>query len=188
MADTWDTTARGVDILKDAAERYQPAAAYPANAFGKGLQQGAQLVAADVGTRVLYLALGSFDTHANEKGPHATLLTQVADGLAAFQRDLEHMGRADRVLVVGFSEFGRRVRENGSSGTDHGAAGPMFALGSGVRGGLYGDPPSLANLDDGDLRHTIDFRSVYATVLEDWLGVASRRILGDSYDRLGVVL
>jgi uncharacterized protein (DUF1501 family) len=188
VADTWDTVARGVDVLRAAGEKYQPAAAYPAHPFGKTVQQIAQMVAAELGTRVFYVSLGSFDTHANEKGPHANLLTQVSEGLAALQQDLEQMGRADGVLVLGFSEFGRRVRENGSGGTDHGAAGPMFALGNGVRGGLYGDAPNLADLDDGDLRHTVDFRSVYASVLEDWLGVASQTILGGSYDRLEFIL
>ncbi len=145
------------------------------------------MLAADLGTRVFYVSLGGFDTHANEKPAHANLMSQVSDGLAAFYSDLEQMGRGEQVVVLGFSEFGRRVRENGSGGTDHGAAGPMFALGHGVKGGLYGDHPSLSNLDEGDLRHAVDFRSVYATVLEDWLGVSSKSVLGASYDRLGFI-
>ncbi len=187
VAQAWDTAARGVAILGSSAERYQPSAQYPTSPFGKTLQQVAQMLAADLGTRVFYVSLGGFDTHANEKPAHANLMSQVSDGLAAFYSDLEQMGRGEQVLVLGFSEFGRRVRENGSGGTDHGAAGPMFALGHGVKGGLYGDHPSLSNLDEGDLRHAVDFRSVYATVLEDWLGVSSKSVLGASYDRLGFI-
>jgi uncharacterized protein (DUF1501 family) len=188
VAESWETTTRGVALLSGAAEKYQPAVQYPSHPFGRALQQAARMLASDLGTRVFYVALGSFDTHANQKPAQANLLSQLAGGLAAFQKDLEQMGRADGVLVLGFSEFGRRVRENGSTGTDHGAAGPMFALGHGVRGGLFGDHPRLADLEDGDLRYTVDFRAVYATVLEDWLGVASHTILGGSYDHLGFVL
>ena len=187
VADTWEATTRGVDALGGAAEKYQPAAQYPNHPFGKALQQVAQMLAASLGTRIFYVSLGGFDTHANEKADHARLLTLLSDGLAAFNKDLEAQGRTDEVLVLAFSEFGRRVRENGSGGSDHGAAGPMFAFGNGVRGGLYGDHPSLSNLDDGDLRFTVDFRQVYATILEDWLGASSKSVLGGSYDRLGFI-
>ena len=95
------------------------------------------------------------------------------------------MARADGVLILGFSEFGRRVRENGSGGTDHGAAGPMFAIGNSVKAGLYGGPPSLTSLDDGDLRHTVDFRQVYATVLETWFEAPSQAILSGNYEKVG---
>jgi uncharacterized protein (DUF1501 family) len=187
VANTWDTTSHGVQVLAGMSEKYQPATQYPNNPFGKTLQQVAQMLASDVGTRVFYVQLGGFDTHANEKPAHANLMSQLADSLAAFQADLEGHGRADQVLTMGFSEFGRRVKENGSQGTDHGAAGPMFVLGKNVKGGLYGDDPDLNNLEDGDLRHTVDFRSVYATVIEDWLGAPSRDVLGGSYDRLNFI-
>lgn len=187
VANTWDETTRGVDVLRGATEKYQPGAPYPNSPFAKTMQQVAQLLAADVGTRVFYVSLGGFDTHANEKPAHASLMTQIGDTLAAFMADVEHLGKADQVAVMAFSEFGRRVKENGSSGTDHGAAGPMFLLGKGIKGGLYGDHPDLQNLEDGDLRHTIDFRSVYATVIEDWLGAPSQDVLGGRFDRLGFV-
>jgi uncharacterized protein (DUF1501 family) len=180
----WETTVQGVDALAKSTEKYQPTVVYPQNPFAKALQGVAQMIASDLGTRVFYVSLGGFDTHANEKLTHANLLTQVSDGLAAFQRDLEQMAKADGVLTLGFSEFGRRVRENGSGGTDHGAAGPMFAIGPGVRVGVYGDAPSLTSLDQGDLRYTVDFRSIYATVLENWFGMPSQRILGGTFDRL----
>jgi uncharacterized protein (DUF1501 family) len=187
VASNWDNTARGVDVLSGTSEKYQAAAQYPNNGFGKTLQQIAQMIASDVGTRVFYLQLGGFDTHANEKPSHATLMSQLADSLAAFQADLEGHGRADQVLTMSFSEFGRRVKENGSQGTDHGAAGPMFVLGTNVKGGLYGDHPDLSKLDDGDLRHSVDFRSVYASVIENWLGAPSQDVLGGSFDRLAFV-
>jgi uncharacterized protein (DUF1501 family) len=185
VAQSWDTTVRAVDALGAASEKYQASVPYPQNPFGKALQNVAQMIAANLGTRVFYVSIGGFDTHSNQKPAHAALMTNVSDSLAAFQKDLEGMGKADSTLILGFSEFGRRVRENGSGGTDHGAAGPMFAIGSGVEAGLYGSPPSLTNLDDGDLRHTVDFRSVYATVLESWFAAPSQAILGGTYERLG---
>lgn len=185
VAQGWDATTRGVEALGAASEKYQPSTPYPQNPFSKALQNVAQMIAANLGTRVFYVSLGGFDTHSNQKPAHANLLTTVSEGLAAFQKDLEQMGKADGVLILGFSEFGRRVRENGSGGTDHGAAGPMFAIGNPVTAGLYGEAPSLTNLDDGDLRHTVDFRSVYATVLENWFKVPSQAILGGNYERLG---
>jgi uncharacterized protein (DUF1501 family) len=187
VAGTWDTTTKGVSILNGTAEKYQPAAQYPNNPFGKTMQQVSQMLAADVGTRVFYVQLGGFDTHANEKPAQAGLLSQLADTLNAFQADLEAHGRADSVMTMMFSEFGRRVKENGSAGTDHGAAGPMFVLGKGVKGGLYGDHPDLKNLDEGDLAYKVDFRSVYATVIDGWLGGSSKDVLGNNYDKLGFV-
>jgi uncharacterized protein (DUF1501 family) len=187
VASDWDTTARGVDVLSSLGEKYRSLAQYPNNPLARTLQQVAQMIASDVGTRVFYLQLGGFDTHANERAAHANLMTQLADSLNAFQSDLEAHGRADGVLTMGFSEFGRRVKENGSQGTDHGAAGPMFVLGSRVRGGLFGEHPELANLDDGDLHHTVDFRSVYATLIEDWLGASAPDVLGGTFEKLPFV-
>jgi uncharacterized protein (DUF1501 family) len=187
VASNWSTTTESIDVLSKISDKYQPMATYPANAFGKTLQQVAQMLASDVGTRVFYVQLGGFDTHANQRPAQATLMSQLADSLAAFQADLEGHGRADQVLTMSFSEFGRRVKENGSQGTDHGAAGPMFVLGKGVKGGVYGDHPDLGNLDDGDLAFGVDFRSVYATVIEDWLGAPAQDVLGGTFDKLGFV-
>lgn len=187
VASAWATTHKGVDTLSGTSEKYQPAAQYPNSPFGKTMQQVAQMLTADIGTRVFYVQLGGFDTHANEKPSHANLMGQLADTLAAFQSDMESHGRGDQVLTMMFSEFGRRVKENGSQGTDHGAAGPMFVLGKGVKGGLYGERPDLQNLDEGDLAYTTDFRSVYATVIDDWLNASSRDVLGGTFDRLGFV-
>lgn len=187
IADGWGSTSRGVEMLRTAGEKYRPAAQYPAGPFGRALQQIAGMTAANLGTRVFYASIGGWDTHANQRTTHATLLTQLSDGLLALQTDLESMGKADGVLTLGFSEFGRRARENGSAGTDHGAAGPMFLMGTGIKSGLYGDHPRLDDLDNGDLKMGLDFRQVYATVIEDWLGVSASSVLGGSYDRLGFI-
>jgi uncharacterized protein (DUF1501 family) len=184
VARNWDAATTGVAALTSVSEKYQARAQYPGNPLGKTLQQVAQMLTSDLGTRVVYLQLGGFDTHANEKPQHAGLMTQLADSLAAFQADLDSHGLADRVLTLSFSEFGRRVKENGSQGTDHGAAGPMFVVGKSVRGGLYGDHPRLNDLDDGDLKYAIDFRSVYATVLENWFSASAPEVLGANFEKL----
>ncbi|MDQ6661158.1 MAG: DUF1501 domain-containing protein, partial [Chloroflexota bacterium] len=128
------------------------------------------------------VTLGGFDTHANQKVTHDTLMKTLADGLSAFYADLVAHGKADNVVVMTWSEFGRRVEENGSAGTDHGTAAPMFVLGNPVNKGIFGEPPSLSNLDNtGNLKYTTDFRSVYATVLDRWLGASSKDVLGGSF-------
>lgn len=157
---------------------YQPSVVYPADAFGQALKLVAQVIVNNLGTRIFYVQLSGFDTHANQKPEQEKLLEQLGDGLAAFYADVKNAGRADDLLAVTFSEFGRRVRENASRGTDHGTAGPMFVLGGRVRGGFHGSIPSLDNLDSGDLRFTVDFRSVYATILQKWLGAEPSGILG----------
>jgi len=187
VAETWDATMTGVKALAAVSEKYQARAKYPNNPLARTLQQVVQMLSSDVGTRIVYLQLGGFDTHANEKPQHATLMTQLADSLAAFQSDLDGHGLGERVLTMTVSEFGRRVKENGSQGTDHGAAGAMFVLGKKVKGGVYGEHPSLSDLDDGDLKFHIDFRSMYATVLEDWLGASARDVLGGSFEKLNFV-
>jgi uncharacterized protein (DUF1501 family) len=170
--------------LQAAAKRYPEGATYPNTPFARGLQQVARVIAGDLGTRVYYVSTGGFDTHSGQAPRHETLLTTLSEGLAAFQSDLERLGRADRVVTMVFSEFGRRAAENASAGTDHGAAGSMFLLGPRITGGLYGRAPSLSDLENGDLRHTTDFRSVYATVLARWLGVDPGPILGAEFPLL----
>jgi len=164
------------------------AAKYPANSgLASGLQTVSKLITGGVGTRVYYLSMGGFDTHANQPRGHANLLGELAAGISAFYDDLEHQGRADDVVTMTFSEFGRRVKENGSAGTDHGAASVMFLAGGGIKGGVYGDYPSLSDLDDGDLKMHTDFRSVYATLLDKWLATPSTPVLGGSFPHLGFV-
>jgi uncharacterized protein (DUF1501 family) len=172
------------DELQQVAGRWSTPVSYPDTPFARGLQQIGRLIAGDLGARVYFIQLGGFDTHANQRPVQDRLLDVLASGLEAFQQDLEAMGKADHVLTMTFSEFGRRVQQNGSQGTDHGTAEPLFVLGAGVRGGLYGQPPRLDDTERGDLRFTVDFRAVYATVLERWLGAPAETVLGASYPLL----
>ena len=144
----------------------------------------AQMVNADFGTRLFYLSVGGFDTHSDQLRQHEQLLGQVAAGIAGLFDQLRQGGNAERVLVLTFSEFGRRVRENGSKGTDHGAASCLFVVGPGVKGGPVGEHPKLDDLADGDLKFHTDFRRVYATLLDGWLGCDSRAVLGGKFDPL----
>lgn len=159
------------------------AVTYPNFGLAKRLELTARIIKAGFHTSIYYTALNGFDTHANQLGTHSALLTELSDSLASFLSDLgpEH---SDRVCVLVFSEFGRRVSENASSGTDHGAAAPVFVLGPVAKPGLVGDHPSLDDLDDGDLKHHTDFRRVYASLLDHWLGVPSEPILGPDFEPL----
>lgn len=173
--------------VQTAATAYASSVTYPTYPLATSLRTVAQLIASDLGTRVYYVSFGGFDTHSAQPNTHARHLTGFADSVDAFLQDVAAMGKADRVMVMAFSEFGRRVRENGSQGTDHGTAGPMFLMGSRVKGGLYGSHPSLLDLDNGNLRYGVDFRAVYATALEGWLGADARLVLGAPYEDVGFI-
>ena len=173
--------------MEQASRSYRPAVGYPENELGEHLQTIAQLIHADLGARIYYTELAGFDTHSLQVAAHAALLNQFTGAVGAFVQDLTAQGHAERVLLMSFSEFGRRVEENASKGTDHGAAAPMFLAGGRVRSGLIGSHPSLTELDDGDLKHHTDFRQLYATVLEQWLGWPSAPILGKQYETLPVI-
>jgi uncharacterized protein (DUF1501 family) len=160
---------------------------YPNSRLAGQLKTVATLIAGGLPTRIYYTSMSGFDTHANQLGSHANLLRQVADATKAFTADLKAIGVADRVQIMCFSEFGRRVEENASRGTDHGTAGPMFMLGAGVKPGLHGTPSSLTDLDEGDLKHTQDFRAVYAEVLNNWLGTDPKLVLDRDWPLPGVV-
>lgn len=160
---------------------------YPNSAFARDLQLVAKLLAGGSRTRVFYVQLGGFDDHEKEKEQHAKLLKDLDDGVGAFYADLEQQGLADKVVSVAFSEFGRRVKENGSGGTDHGTAAPVLVWGGRVKGGLYGEYPSLTKLDNGDLYYSVDFRSVYGTLLDQWLGGDSKEVLGGNFEKLGFI-
>jgi len=174
--------------LSTAAKTYVPAVKYPDSSFGSGLSVLAEAVVGNLGMRVGHITLGGFDTHSKEVEDHTGLMTRLDEGLTAFYRDLAAHGKADDVVVLTWSEFGRRVQENANGGTDHGSASVMFALGNGVQRGLYGDAPSLSKLvDNGNLSFTTDFRSVYSTLIERWLGVPSEALLGKKWDQLGFI-
>ena len=157
---------------------------YPTTQLGNSLNLVARLIAGSLPTRVYYVSQGGFDTHANQLPSHDRLMTDLNAATASFVADLKSQGNFDRVLMISFSEFGRRVSENASGGTDHGAAAPLFVLGGGVKPGLYGSYPSLTDLHDGDLKFNTDFRSVYATALEKWLGAPSEMVLGKKFPLL----
>ena len=161
---------------------------YPATELARELQLMARLIKAGVGTRVYYARQSGYDTHSAQLGTHFGLLSELAGAMQAFLDDLAAAKLADRVLLLTFSEFGRTVKENGSAGTDHGTAGPVFLAGPGVKPGLASATPSLLDLDAkfGDLRMSVDFRRVYASVLEDWLGLPAKAALGGEFEPLSL--
>jgi uncharacterized protein (DUF1501 family) len=173
--------------VRAAVNGYRSGVEYANTRFASSMRLIAQMIAGKLPTKVYYAHMTGFDTHANQRGAHESLLQQLAEGVSAFYKDLEAQGNADRVVVLAFSEFGRRVAENGSNGTDHGTAAPMFVFGKAINGGLYGAQPSLTDLQDGDLKHGIDFRSVYATVLDKWMGADPAKILGHNFERVAFI-
>ncbi|SMB96245.1 DUF1501 domain-containing protein [Deinococcus hopiensis] len=163
--------------VQERVSRYKAGAKYPEGKFAASLRDAARLIASGIGQRVLYVSLGGFDTHAGQRAEQDGLLSQLASGLAAFQADLETQGLADQAVVMGFSEFGRRVAENASAGTDHGQGSVMFALGRHVKGGVHGNSPDLEDLSEGDIKYKQDFRGVYAEALTKWLNLDASDIL-----------
>jgi uncharacterized protein (DUF1501 family) len=179
----------GSDELQKVAASYQTPVPYPANnGLANQLKLVAQVIAGNLGTRLFSVSMGGFDTHANQKPTQDKNLAQLGDALDAFMQDLANIHQQDNVVIMTFSEFGRRVKQNGSNGTDHGTAEPMFVIGNKVQGGLYGSYPSLSDLDNnGDLKFNADFRSVYAGMLKDVVGAEPAPILGGSFEPIGVV-
>ena len=182
-ADTYASSRR----LQEIGKNYQPKATYPNTPLAMRLKLAAQLIDADLGARIFYVSIEGFDNHAAQAATHANLLTQVSGAMTAFFKDLAVRGHRDRILMMTFSEFGRRVKENGSRGTDHGAAAPMLLVGGKVKAGPFGKNPDLADLNIGNLKYTTDFRRVYATILDQWLGVSSRDVLGGKYEPVAVL-
>jgi uncharacterized protein (DUF1501 family) len=173
----------------DLAQRLQQAPSlqgtFPTSPIGKQLETAAQLLVAKVPVAVIKVSHGSFDTHAGQLGHHERLLKELAEGLVAFRQTVQQAGLWDRVLIMTYSEFGRRVGENASSGTDHGTAAPHLVLGGKVKGGLYGIMPSLTDLQEGDLKHQVDYRSLYATVVRDWWGLSTTLFDQRDYSTMG---
>ncbi len=172
------------DKILEITRKTKSSVNYPTSQLGNSLNLVSRLIAGGLPTRVYYVSQGGFDTHANQLPAHERLMTDMNAAISAFVADLKAQGNFNRVLMLSFSEFGRRVSENASGGTDHGAAAPLFVLGGGVKPGLYGNYPSLTDLHDGDLKFNTDFRSVYATALENWLGAPSEMVLGKKYPLL----
>ncbi len=152
------------------------------------LKRVAEMIISGMNTRVYYVSLGSFDTHSNQSNSQTRLLQQLAEGLDSFTADLKQNDRFKDVLVFTFSEFGRRVSENASRGTDHGTANNIFLFGNNLKHpGIFNETPDLNDLDEGDLKHRIDFRQLYATVLDKWLGTNDELILGKKFEILDII-
>jgi len=177
------------DKILAITKRVENKAEYPTTQLARSLKLVGQLIAGGLPTRVYYVSQGGYDTHTNQTGQQERLLKELGDSVKAFVEDLKAQGNLQRVLVMTFSEFGRRVAENANGGTDHGAAAPMFVLGDKVKAGLHGQYPSLAPADlfNGDLKYNVDFRSVYAGLLEEWLKTKSEPILGRKFTPLPLV-
>lgn len=179
-------------VIRDSALKGANSMTYPATNLAKQLGIVAKLITGGLETPVYLCTIGGFDTHANQLNQHANLWKQISDAVAAFQKDLKTQNKADKVTLMTFSEFGRRVNQNGTTGTDHGTAAPMFVIGNTVRGGLLGENPNLVNLDsNGDLKPNFDYRQVYSTILSDHLGLSTTSTAGifkKSFDRLPIFL
>ncbi|GAB5442352.1 MAG: DUF1501 domain-containing protein [Fuerstiella sp.] len=173
--------------VETANQQYRAAKTYPETELAQQLQTIAQLIDAGLSTSVYYVQLDGFDTHAQQAGAQQSLLRQLSDAVTAFIQDIDAHGHGDRVLCFSFSEFGRRVKENASEGTDHGTAGPVFLAGQSVQSGLVGAHPDLNDLQDGDLRHHTDFRCVYADILQNWMNISPTEILHGNFKPVSAV-
>ncbi len=176
------------DYLFAQSKKNHSSAAYPQSEFGQDMRTIAELITADTDTKIYYVSLSGFDTHANQRMRQERLLGQYADAMKVFVPDLKQNGLLDEVLILTFSEFGRRVKQNASKGTDHGTANNLFLMGGKLKKpGFFNEAPDLSQLDEGDLNYTIDFRKVYATILDKWLEAPVPAILGKSFPNLGLI-
>jgi uncharacterized protein (DUF1501 family) len=182
-------TSSSADYLYQTSKVYKSSVTYPNTEFGRNLKTTAELINSGIETRVFYVSLAGFDTHVRQHEQQGKLLGDLAEGLGAFAEDLQKSGQFDSTLVMTFSEFGRRVQQNASNGTDHGTANNIMLLGGALRKpGILNAAPDLGDLDQGDLRYQLDFRSVYATVLRDWLGANDTAILGSEFERIAGIV
>ncbi len=184
LGQTGRDALKGADILRTAPEQYASTVEYAANPIAQSLKNVAQTLFADLGTRIFYTQHGSFDTHSGEIETHSKLWDEVAGAIGDFYDDLREHGREDDVAILVFSEFGRRIKDNGS-GTDHGSGGSAFVIGGQVNGGMYGNYPSIAPEDqlEGDLQFNNDFRTTYSTLLERWFGIDSGPIVNGRFEQ-----
>lgn len=185
---TMSETLSSADYIYQQSKLKPTTTTYPATELGKNLKTISSLIMSDINTKVYYVSLGSFDTHVAQEGQQRRLFTELNDAVKAFTTDLKKNNRFDDVLMMTFSEFGRRVSQNASNGTDHGTANHMFFVSGGLKKkGLLNAMPDLADLNDGDLKHKVDFKTVYATVLHNWLGSDDRTILGKQFEHLDFI-
>ncbi len=181
---TADSALKAGARIEKVLQAKSSAVVYPATPLAQKLQTVSKMIAAEMPTSVYYVTLDGFDTHANQADAHAGLLSQLGDALATFMEDLTEQGNDQRTLVLSFSEFGRRVRQNASHGTDHGTAGPVFLAGGHLKPGTHGKHPRLDQLVDGDLQFHTDYRQVYASILEEWFDIPSEPVLGGRHQSL----
>jgi uncharacterized protein (DUF1501 family) len=185
---TLTETLESADYLYESARVQRSQTRFPAHPFGRNLKMIAELIAAGVETQVFYASLSGFDTHVRQRGQQERLLGIYAEGLAALVKDLKASHRLQDTLILTFSEFGRRVAENASGGTDHGKANPVWLVGGSLeKAGIYNEAPGLSQLDAGDVPWKIDFRQIYATILDRWLGADARKVLGRDFEQLEVI-
>ncbi len=185
---TMNNTLSSADYIFQQSKLHPTAETYPSTNLGKDLRMISTLIQSDINTKVYYASLGSFDTHVNQEAQQKRLFTELNDALKALTADLKKNNRFQDVLIMTFSEFGRRVTQNASGGTDHGKANNMFLISGGLKEkGILNPVPDLVHLDDGDVQHQVDFKSVYATVLNKWLGADDAGILGDRYPMLNFI-
>lgn len=176
---TMSETLSSADYIFQQSKLHPSAEAYPSTSLGKDLKTIASLIMSDINTKVYYVSLGSFDTHVNQQDQQKRLFTELNDAIKAFSNDLKKNNRFQDVLMMTFSEFGRRVSQNASGGTDHGTANNMFFISGDLKEkGVLNAMPNLADLNEGDLKHTVDFKDVYATILNKWLGANDKLIVG----------
>lgn len=185
---TMSETISSADYIYQQSKAHPSSASYPNTNLGKDLKTIASLIFSDINTKVYYVSIGSFDTHVNQEGQQKRLFTELNDAVKAFTSDLKKNNRFDDVLMMTFSEFGRRVSQNASGGTDHGTANNMFFISGGLKQkGVLNAMPDLADLNEGDLKHKVDFKNVYATVLNKWLAADDKMILGNQFDYLNFI-
>jgi uncharacterized protein (DUF1501 family) len=185
---TLSETLSSADYIFEQSRLHPSSQIYLSTETGKNLKTISSLIMSDINTKVYYLSLGSFDTHVNQENQQKRLFTELNDAISAFVKDLKDNNRFQDVMMMTFSEFGRRVAQNASGGTDHGTANNMFFIGGGLKQkGLINAMPDLNDLNEGDLKHTVDFKNVYATVLNKWLGADDKEILGKQYELMNFV-
>jgi len=185
---TMAETVSSADYIYKQSRLHPTSATYPNSGLAQSLKTIASLIFSDINTKVYYVSLGSFDTHINQAAQQQRLFTEMNEAISAFVKDLKNNNRFQDVLLMSFSEFGRRVAQNASGGTDHGTANNMFLVSGALKQkGVINGMPDLTQLNDGDLKHTIDFKQVYATVLNKWLNTDDQKILGKQFDYLGFV-
>jgi uncharacterized protein (DUF1501 family) len=185
---TMSETLSSADYIFQQSKLHPTGETYPDTGLGKDLKTIASLIYSDINTKVYYVSLGSFDTHVNQDSQQKRLFTELNDAVKAFTADMKKNNRFEDVMMMTFSEFGRRVSQNASGGTDHGTANNMFFISGGLKQkGILNDMPDLSDLNEGDLKHKVDFKNVYATVLNKWLGADDRMILGNKFEYLNFI-